>query len=196
MAVGDLSGGERRRIELLLVLAGVPNLLLLDEPTNDLDLDTLGVFEEFLDGWEGALVAASHDRYFLERVCSDIVSIEPDHTIRHHPGGWVAYRAWKAASTMSPPGEGSGPGEAKTPRLPRRNPARSEARLSYKESRELETLDDLIRSLESGIAAVGEELERAAGDWEAAASLGEQLADLHRRLERAEDRWLELSERA
>ena len=68
--VGDLSGGERRRLQLLRLLMGEPNVLLLDEPTNDLDIDTLDALEDVLDGWPGTLLVVSHDRYFLERVCS------------------------------------------------------------------------------------------------------------------------------
>jgi ATP-binding cassette subfamily F protein uup len=89
--VDELSGGERRRLELLLVLADAPNVLLLDEPSNDLDLDTLAVLEEYLDSWPGALVAATHDRYFLDRVCDDVYAMD-DGRLRHQPGGWAAYR--------------------------------------------------------------------------------------------------------
>ena len=81
--IGLLSGGERRRLQLLLVLATKPNVLLLDEPTNDLDLDTLRVLEDFLDDWPGALVVVSHDRAFLERTVTDVMVIDGE----RRPGG-------------------------------------------------------------------------------------------------------------
>ena len=90
--VEELSGGERRRLELLRVLADAPNLLILDEPTNDLDLDTLTVLEGYLDSWPGAMLVASHDRYFLDRVCDDLYAIRPDGTLRHLHGVLTASR--------------------------------------------------------------------------------------------------------
>ena len=100
--VGTLSGGERRRLQLLLVLAGRPNVLLLDEPTNDLDLDTLRALEDFLDEWPGALVTASHDRTFLDRVTDRIVACR-DRQVGPVPGGLTA---WIAEATA---GEGRRP---------------------------------------------------------------------------------------
>ncbi len=91
--VGTLSGGERRRLQLLLVLARRPNVLFLDEPTNDLDLDTLRILEDFLEEWPGALVVVSHDRTFLDRTIDRLVAVEPDGTVAEVPGGvpgWIA----------------------------------------------------------------------------------------------------------
>ncbi len=91
-----LSGGERRRLQLVMVLAAKPNLLVLDEPTNDLDLDTLRAVEEFLDGWPGALVVASHDRAFLDRTVDHVLAIDDDGRVSRVPGGvsgWLASRA-------------------------------------------------------------------------------------------------------
>ena len=102
--IDELSGGERRRLELLRVLASAPNVLLLDEPTNDLDLDTLRALEEFLDTWQGSLVTASHDRYFLDRVVSDLYSLQPDGTVLHHPGGWSAFRSSTAKASAETEG--------------------------------------------------------------------------------------------
>jgi ATP-binding cassette subfamily F protein uup len=85
--VGSLSGGERRRLQLLLVIAGRPNVLFLDEPTNDLDLDTLRIVEDFLEDWPGALVVVSHDRAFLERTTERLIAVNPGGTVSAVPGG-------------------------------------------------------------------------------------------------------------
>ena len=90
-AVRDLSGGERRRLQLMRLLIAEPNVLLLDEPTNDLDIDTLTALEDLLDGWPGTLVVVSHDRYFVERVCDDVYALTGDGGIRHLPGGIEQY---------------------------------------------------------------------------------------------------------
>ena len=117
--VGLLSGGERRRLQLLLVLAAQPNVLLLDEPTNDLDLDTLRVLEEFLDDWPGALVVVSHDRAFLERTVTDVLVMDGDAPPARRPGG---YAAWERAPPGTPaPGPGDGgarPGPSTSERTP------------------------------------------------------------------------------
>lgn len=184
--VGDLSGGERRRLELLLSLMEAPNLLLLDEPTNDLDIDTLNTLEEYLDAWEGAVVVASHDRYFLERTCTDIVSIESDGSVVHHPGGWVAYRSTAA---------GRSPETTKPPTSSRRaqQPPR---RLSYKDRRELDRLDETIPTLEAERDHLVDMVEERAGDYQRSADLSVRLAAAVDALERAETRWLELTEAA
>jgi ATP-binding cassette subfamily F protein uup len=89
--VRDLSGGERRRLQLMRLLMGEPNVLLLDEPTNDLDIDTLTALEDLLDGWPGTLVVVSHDRWFVERVCDDVYALDGAGAIRHLPGGVDQY---------------------------------------------------------------------------------------------------------
>ena len=94
---GELSGGERRRVQLLEVLVGEPNVLLLDEPTNDLDVDTLTELEDLLDGWAGSLVVVSHDRYFLERVTDHVVALLGDGKLSFLPGGIDEYLERRAA---------------------------------------------------------------------------------------------------
>ncbi len=185
--VAELSGGERRRLELLLVLAEAPNLLLLDEPTNDLDLDTLAVLEEYLDTWPGVLVVASHDRYFLDRVCTDLFSLEPDGTIRHHPGGWTDWRARQRDDQRpvrhaepSPSAAGHGP------RRPRK--------LSYGERRELGELERRIPHLQGRAEELARALQAAAGDYRAAEESGDELARVLQEIDAAETRWLELSD--
>jgi ATP-binding cassette subfamily F protein uup len=186
--LGDLSGGERRRFELLMSLMEAPNLLLMDEPTNDLDMDTLNVLEEYLDAWEGALVVASHDRYFLDRVCSDIFSIEPDGSVLHHPGGWSAYRQ-QALHAAGQSGGGTSDGGPQRPKQKR-------TKLTYNDQRDLNELTRQIPQLEKQKTLLAEQLDDIAGDYERTAELADQLATTIADLDTADTRWLELSEKA
>jgi len=185
--VGDLSGGERRRLELLITLMEAPNLLLLDEPTNDLDLDTLEVLEEYLDSWSGALVVASHDRYFLDRVCEDIYSIESDGLVRHHPGGWRAYWADRLAPAKAAPARRPDKAGAEAPTTP--------TKPTWKEREELARLTRRIPELEEQSADLAKQLDAAASDYEATVELAQQLADVLEDLDTEETAWLELTER-
>ena len=185
--VGDLSGGERRRLELLITLMEAPNLLLLDEPTNDLDLDTLEVLEEYLDSWQGALVVASHDRYFLDRVCDDIYSIEPEGSVRHHPGGWQAY--W--ADRLAPAESALAPSPVRTGT---RTPT-TRTKPTWKERQELARLTRRIPDLEEQSADLAKRLDATASDYEATIDLAQQLADVLEDLDAEETAWLELTER-
>lgn len=187
-AVGELSGGERRRLELLLVLMESPNLLLLDEPTNDLDLDTLHALEDYLDGWEGAMVVASHDRYFLDRVCHDIFSIEADGTVRHHPGGWTAY--WSEQRTNS---DGSVAEERSSIEG---RPSQQRTTLTYRDKRELDRLTNRIDTLAAERTRLESELSSAGSDVDRVTRLGNELAMTLQELTTSEVRWLELSELA
>jgi ATP-binding cassette subfamily F protein uup len=184
--VGDLSGGERRRLELLLSLMEAPNLLLMDEPTNDLDLDTLTVLEEYLDAWDGALVVASHDRFFLDRVCDDIFSIETDGSVRHHPGGWTAYRETTLGSAGSSSRQAAGD----------QRPKQFRTKLTYNDKRELDQLTNTIPRLEQQKAALAARLDNAGGDYQLVVALSKDLADVIAALDSGEERWLELTEKS
>ena len=105
--VGDLSGGERRRLQLLRLLIGEPNVLLLDEPTNDLDIDTLTVVEDYLDSWPGTLIVVSHDRYFLERVCDVTYALLGDGSCVLLPGGVDQYLDIRHAAERAGSGSSS-----------------------------------------------------------------------------------------
>ena len=185
--VGDLSGGERRRLELLITLMEAPNLLLLDEPTNDLDLDTLEVLEEYLDSWQGALVVASHDRYFLDRVCGDIYSIEPTGSVRHHPGGWQAYWADRLAPAKA--------ARARPPDKAGTETPATRTKPTWKERQELARLTRRIPQLEQQSADLAKQLDVAASDYETTVELAQQLADVLEDLDAEETAWLELTER-
>jgi ABC transport system ATP-binding/permease protein len=195
--VSELSGGERRRLELLLVLADAPNLLILDEPTNDLDLDTLAVLEAYLDEWQGALVVASHDRYFLDRVCDNLLGIEPDGRVRHHPGGWSAWRAREAEHAA----RAKASRRAQTPDGIETEAAAAESaaaaskprKRTYNEQRELRSLEARLEKLQARRAELAEAVQAAGDDYAEAARIGTELAEIDTELAAAEERWLELS---
>ncbi len=186
-----LSGGERRRLQLVMVLAAKPNLLVLDEPTNDLDLDTLRALEGFLDEWPGALVVASHDRIFLDRTIDHVLAIDDSGDLRRVPGGvqgWLASRA----SVQSPT-----PSRSVAVPNPERPPRgdRPEARAVSPY-----TIGRRLRDTEQAIAKVQRRVDRlhdglaAADGHEQLAVLGAELAAAQSELAELEDRWLELAE--
>jgi ATP-binding cassette subfamily F protein uup len=200
--VADLSGGERRRLQLTRLLMAEPNVLLLDEPTNDLDIDTLQQLEDLLDGWPGTLVVVSHDRYLTERVCDDVVALFGDGGITHLPGGIEEYLARRdvARSTVrsasgsaasasqgsSGPSSGSSGGDSGPSRAADQRAARKElTRLE----RQLDRLADQEADLQRRIA------EHAA-DPGAFRELDETLRSVLTEKDELETRWLELSLRA
>jgi ATP-binding cassette subfamily F protein uup len=180
----ELSGGERRRLQMMRLLLSEPNVLLLDEPTNDLDIDTLTALEDLLDGWPGTLVVVSHDRYFVERVCDDVYALMGDGSIRHLPGGVDQYLELRAAAaadhdsarTASGP---SPPGRGAERRAAQKELARVERELAHAEDRHGE--------LQEAMAA-------AASDAERLSELSAQLTALSAKQEDLESLWLELSE--
>ena len=193
-----LSGGERRRLQLVMVLAQKPNVLVLDEPTNDLDLDTLRSLEGFLDEWPGALVVASHDRAFLDRVADHVLAIEPGGTMRRVPGGvsgWLAERA-AARSTVgsSTARRSTPPVEGATTRRGKPKPERSGPSPS--------TIGRRLRETEQAMVKSQKRVDRLAGqltkvtDHEQLTALGAELAEAQAELDRLEGDWLELAELA
>ena len=174
--VGDLSGGERRRLQLLRLLMSEPNVLLLDEPTNDLDIDTLRALEDVLDGWPGTLLVVSHDRYFLERVCSTTVSLMGDGTVAALPGGIDEYLARRVRR----------PVQAAAPAKPK-----GDTRLAKKE---LTRLEREIAKYDKREAELHAQLAEAATDYERAAALDAELRTVVAAKEEAEEAWLLLSD--
>jgi ATP-binding cassette subfamily F protein uup len=206
--IGTLSGGERRRLQLLLTLAQRPNVLLLDEPTNDLDLDSLRALEDFLDEWPGALVVVSHDRAFLERTVADVIVIDEHHDAERVPGGYAAWedarrrsgstRAASAAVRGTPPGRPptrSGSSASTSPsNVPSSRPA---ARSASTARFQLKEVEKQMRKLEKQRDALAEELAAVAPtDHVALADVGSRLAAAEAELTEAEDRWLEIAEDA
>lgn len=194
--IGRLSGGERRRLYLLRILMQAPNILLLDEPTNDLDIQTLVVLEEYLDGFDGAVVAVSHDRYFLDRVAEHIFAFEPGGMITQYTGGYSAYdeaRKQRLAQEKQQAAEGK-PGR-KNPESAQR-PSTKRLKFSFNEQREYEGIHKEIERVEGELAMVGQRIGQAASDYALLQQLLAQQAELERELEHKMERWVYLSDLA
>ncbi len=181
--VRDLSGGERRRLQLMRLLMDGPNVLLLDEPTNDLDIDTLTALEDLLDSWPGTLVVVSHDRYFVERVCDDVHAITETGGRRHLPGGIDEYvtqrreieerREAAAVAPTRPSGRG---GDQRAAR------------------KEVARIERALERLEERAAALQESMATSATDHERLRGLQSDLQALQAEREDLEATWLETSE--
>ncbi|MFI5833875.1 ABC-F family ATP-binding cassette domain-containing protein [Micromonospora sp. NPDC051300] len=185
--VSDLSGGERRRLQMLRLLAGEPNVLLLDEPTNDLDTDTLAALEDLLDSWPGTIVVASHDRYLIERVTDVAYGMFGDGRLVHLPGGIDEYLA-RAAAAGGPAPADLTPGTA----VPARDGmSAAEVRTAKKE---LNRLERQIAKLEQKEAALHEQLAANATDYARVAELDAQLKEVRAERDRTEETWLALAE--
>jgi ATP-binding cassette subfamily F protein uup len=193
--VEDLSGGERRRLSLMRLLMGGPNVLLLDEPTNDLDIDTLTALEDLLDGWPGTLVVVSHDRYFVERVCDDVYAITAAGGLRHVPGGIDQYLQERHSSENRGPASAREPASSSREHQPspgaRARAARKEAHRDELEVKRLERSIEKLSERESGLT---EEMQTSATDHGRLAELQADLEKLLAERDRLETAWLELSE--
>jgi ABC transport system ATP-binding/permease protein len=196
--VAELSGGERRRLQLMLVLMDEPNVLLLDEPTNDLDIDTLTELEDLLDGWPGSLVVVSHDRYFLERTCDHVLALA-DGSLEYLPGGVEQYLERSAAPSRAAPrrpgsrsgSSGAASGRAASP-SPRAQPSpAARQRTAQKEMARLERQLDRIGAREAELTAA---LAENASDYTKLIELGAQLRTVQNEKTSLEERWLALAE--
>ena len=192
-----LSGGERRRLQLVVVLATKPNLLVLDEPTNDLDLDTLRALEDFLDDWPGALVVASHDRTFLDRTVDHVLAIDPGGDVERVPGGvagWLRSRSANAGSSGGSTGARSG--ASSTPAVS----ASAATRRSKRDGPSPSTIGRRLRETEQAMTKVQTRIERlteqltGTTDHAELASLGAELAAAQSELDTLEETWLELAD--
>jgi ATP-binding cassette subfamily F protein uup len=186
--LSTLSGGERRRLQLLLTLIEQPNVLLLDEPTNDLDLDTLRALEDYLDDWPGIVVVVSHDRAFIDRTVEEILALDGEGGAALVPGGvatWLQQRSARVSTPRSAPNQ----------RSSSTKPAKQ------KSSRSPSTLNRLIANVEKDMTkrttrqtALYQDIADAGNDHKKLAALGEELAQLQTAIESLETQWLELTE--
>ena len=189
-----LSGGERRRLQLLITLAKRPNVLLLDEPTNDLDLDTLRVLEDFLENFPGAVVVVSHDRAFLERTVDDVIVFDGNGTVKRLPGGYEAYERLRKTQSASMKSDST----RQTSSAPKKSKPKAEGagRSASTIRHELKTVEKDMARLDKKRTALTAELEGAGSDHEALVRIGAELGPVVEEINGLEERWLALSEEA
>lgn len=185
--IGRLSGGERRRLYLLSVLMEAPNVLLLDEPTNDLDVTTLSILEDYLQGFPGPILAVSHDRFFLDKLAESIFEVRGDGEIDRFTGNWSDWQAKRREA------------EAPAPKAEKPKPAQERLRerklkFSFKEQREFETIDDDLARLEADIAACQAEQAACGSDYVKLQELQARQVELETALEEKTERWVYLNE--
>lgn len=216
--IRKLSGGEQRRLYLLHVLMEAPNVLLLDEPTNDLDIPTLSVLEEYLDTFAGAVIAVSHDRYFLDRFAKRIFAVEEGGMLRQYPGGYSDYEKTKRLEALELDGtENTLQGKVKNQNsrnkkekqkifaeeertshelsAEEKNSEGSSDKLTFSEKIELEKLEEKIAGKEAESKMIEQEISLAGNDFVKIAKLSEELTRVEKELETLTERWVELSER-
>ena len=195
--IGKLSGGEKRRLNLLRVLMEAPNVLILDEPTNDLDIVTLSILEDYLDNYDGIVITVSHDRYFLDRVVRRIFAFEENGVLRQYEGGYTDYVNRKRE------GEKDREPQIRTEKESTAKPAAKDTRthapklkFSYKEQREYETIETDIAALEERMDEIDEEIAKCATDFVRLNELTEEKTKVNTELEEKLERWEYLEELA
>ena len=187
--IGALSGGERRRLYLLGVLMSAPNVLLLDEPTNDLDIETLTILEDYLASFDGIVIAVSHDRYFLDKIATQIFEVSDSGEVLRYTGGYTDYLGKRRESAPEVK-------EKKEKKETPREPKPQKLRFSYKEQREYAVIEDEIAQLEEKIAQKDADMAANATDYTALQRLTEEKEQLETALEEKMGRWMYLSELA
>lgn len=188
-----LSGGERRRLDLCLVLMQSPNFLVLDEPTNDLDIVTLQVLEEYLQDFQGCVIVISHDRYFMDKVVDHLLVFQGDGIVKDFPGNYTQYREWSALPENKPETAAAQDKSAPDANAGRNQP-REKKRLTFKEKREFEQLDADIQRLETEKQQIVDALSGGEISAERITELSKRLPQLEEELDEKSMRWLELSE--
>lgn len=185
--VEKLSGGEKRRLQLLTVLIKNPNFLILDEPTNDLDIVTLNILEDYLDKFEGCLLIVTHDRYFMDRLVDHLFVFKGDGMVKDFPGNYSDYRNQVEEIPEKQP-------EKKPKKEQKAETPKQKTKLSFKEKREFESLEADIEVLESQKKQLMDQLNSGEGNHEQLSEWAAEIEKISQELEEKSDRWLELSE--
>ena len=188
--IGKLSGGEKRRLNLLAILMTAPNVLLLDEPTNDLDIETLSILEDYLEDFPGAVMAVSHDRYFLDRIATSIFEVRQDGEIRRYMGGYSDYLDARPVEGPVPVKEKEKTSHEQTAEAPKT------LKFSFKEQREFETIDNEIAMLEDKLCDISKQEQEFSSDYVRLQALMEERQKVDAELEEKTNRWVYLNELA
>ena len=193
--IGKMSGGERRRLQLLMVLIKNPNFLILDEPTNDLDLMTLNILEEFLDTFPGCLIIVSHDRYFMDRLVEHLFVFEGEGKIKDFPGNYTDFREWEKENQQEDRGQ-----KIEEPKVEKQE-SRSEkqesapkVKASFKQKQEFKKINESIAKLEGEKATITDQISAGTSDVNQLMTWTNRLQAIDGELEELELTWLELSE--
>lgn len=190
----SLSGGEKKRLQLLTILFRNPNFLILDEPTNDLDLPTLAVLENFLSDYQGCVLIVSHDRYFMDRLVDHLFIFEGEGVVKDFPGNYTQYRIWQKEEEKKFVNTETAvkPVEQKTSTQPSQQTEKK--KLSFKEKREFEQLEKEIPALEEERKLITEKMSNGSISFDEMTKLGQRMTTIATEIEAKEMRWLELSE--
>jgi ATP-binding cassette subfamily F protein uup len=191
--VSKLSGGEKRRLHLLSILFRNPNFLVLDEPTNDLDLPTLSILEDFLQEYQGCIIIVSHDRYFMDKLVDHLFVFEGGGEVRDFPGNYTQFREWEKEESRSQKQEAATPATTVSKEIPVAEAPKAR-KLSYKEKRERELLEQEIAKLETEKKTIDEKLSSGSLPYEELEPLTRRVGEVIQLLDEKGMRWLELSE--
>lgn len=191
--IEKLSGGEKRRLNLLRVLMEAPNVLILDEPTNDLDITTLTILEDYLDNFEGIVIIVSHDRYFLDRTVRRIFAFEGNGNIRQYEGGYTDYSI--KCREQNDAGEEIKAEKENIKTKEKYKPQREKKlKFSYQEQKEYETIEETVAALEEKISQIEKDMERYATDFIELNKLVQEKEMTENQLQEKMDRWMYLEE--
>jgi ATP-binding cassette subfamily F protein uup len=188
-----LSGGEKRRLNLLRVLMEAPNVLILDEPTNDLDTETLAVLEDFLDRFRGIVIVVSHDRYFLDRIVGRIFAFSSDGTLKGYEGGYTDYARKAQKEGFSVSGDLTGGFSGKGSSSPKDSKEtwthQKKLKFTYQEQKDYEVIEQEIAALEEKLEELEQKMVEKASDYGALASLQKEKEEAEEQLEGKMERW-------
>ena len=201
--IGKLSGGEKKRLNLLKVLASSPNVLLLDEPTNNIDIATLTILEDYLDRYEGIVVTVSHDRYFLDRTMKRMFAFEGDGRLKQYEGGYTEYALKKSAEKEAEGAEQTKKNtedktktDSQASQKGQRTRGPKKLKFTYQEQKDYETIEADMAALEEKTAALDKDIAAAAHDFVKLNKLMEEKGELEAELDKKMDRWMYLEELA
>jgi ATP-binding cassette subfamily F protein uup len=190
--IEKLSGGEKRRLQLLLTLVGNPNVLILDEPTNDLDLLTIQVLEDFLEQFAGNIIVVSHDRHFMDKIVDHVWVMREGQPLMDFPGNYSQYKEYEHQLISSPPSSNPSPNQKKTTI----NTPAGQGKMTYKEQKELEDLPNKIAEMETKRNDIMRQLSEVHDQYDKISALSDALKVIQSQLDAMEERWMLLTEKS